>query len=77
VFAQDYVARNDVETPLASGTGLATALPLDGTTRLGHRRFRLPDGDYYVVMTVEKALAERSTPKETWTSPVFRIDRRP
>jgi hypothetical protein len=50
-------------------------LALDGTTRLGHRRFRLPDGRYYVVMTVEKALADPVTPKESWRSSTFKIDR--
>jgi minor extracellular serine protease Vpr len=75
-FVQEFVARNPVENLLTPPDLLATALPLDGTTRLGHRRLRLPDGAYYVVMTVERALAGRATPKETWTSPVFRIDRR-
>ena len=56
-------------------TVTSTTLPLDGTTRRGHHRYRLPDGEYYAVMTVEKALAERGTPKETWTSPTFRIRR--
>jgi len=76
VFAQDFVARNRVENVLAQPSDLATVLALDGTSRFGHRRFRLPDGEYYVVMTVEKALAERGTPTETWRSPTFRIDRR-
>jgi hypothetical protein len=75
VFAQDFVPRNKVENILAQDWSLVTALPLDGTTRFGHRRYRLPDGEYYVVMTVEKALAERGTPTETWTSPTFKIDR--
>jgi hypothetical protein len=75
-FVQEFVARNPVENLLTPPDLLATALPLDGTTRLGHRRLRLPNGAYYVVMTVERALAGRATPKETWTSPVFRIDRR-
>jgi subtilisin family serine protease len=75
VLTQDFVARNKVENILTPPSALATALPLDGTTRLGHRRYRLPDGEYYVVMTVERALAERGTPTETWTSPTFRIDR--
>jgi minor extracellular serine protease Vpr len=75
VLTQDFVARNKVENVLTPPSALATALPLDGTTRLGHRRYRLPDGEYYVVMTVERALAERGTPTETWTSPTFRIDR--
>ena len=75
MFEQDFVARNKVENILAQPSALVTALPLDGTTRFGHRRYRLPDGEYYVVMTVEQALAERGTPTETWTSPTFKIDR--
>jgi hypothetical protein len=75
VFTQDFVARNRVENVLTQPSDLATVLALDGTSRFGHRRFRLPDGEYYVVMTVEKALAERGTPTETWRSPTFRIDR--
>jgi hypothetical protein len=67
VFRQDFVPRNPVESILSQPWTLATALPL----RLGRR----PDGEYYVVMTVERALAGRGTPAETWTSPVFRIDR--
>jgi minor extracellular serine protease Vpr len=75
-FVQDFVPRNRVENALATPWALVTALPLDGTTRLGRHRFRLPDGEYYAVMTVERALARRGTPTETWTSPTFRIDRR-
>jgi len=74
-FVQEFVARNGFEGPLTQPSALVTALPLDGTTRRGHHRYRLPDGEYYAVMTVEKALAERGTPKETWTSPTFRIRR--
>ena len=36
---------------------------------------RLPDGEYALGLTVERALAGRRTPVETWTSPPFRIDR--
>jgi hypothetical protein len=43
--------------------------------RLGNRRSVLPDGEYYVVVTVERALADRSMPDEVWTSPTFKIDR--
>jgi len=35
----------------------------------------VPDGDYFVKVTVERALADRRTPVDTWTSPVFRIQR--
>ncbi len=64
VLRRDYVPRNHVESSLT--WNVATALPLP----------RLPAGRYYVVMTVERALAERGTPVETWTSPEFTIARR-
>lgn len=52
----------------------------DGTYMVGQngRRTReAPDGKYTLVLTVEKPLAERRNPAhfETWTSPVFTIDR--
>jgi subtilisin family serine protease len=64
VFRQDYVPRDHVEAPLA--WNLATTLALR----------RLPPGTYHVVLTVERALAARDTPVETWTSPEFTIARR-
>jgi subtilisin family serine protease len=64
VFRQDYVPRNHVEAPLA--WNLATTL----TPR------RLRPGTYTLVLTVERALAGRDTPVETWTSPAFTIARR-
>jgi subtilisin family serine protease len=76
-FEQDFVPRNRVEILAAAQPWvLATVLPIDGTVRTGNRRHELPDGDYYAVVTVERALAERSTPTESWTSPRFRIERR-
>lgn len=43
----------------------------------GRRVRTAPDGQYKLVLTVEKPLAERRNPAhvETWTSPVFEIDR--
>jgi minor extracellular serine protease Vpr len=64
VLRRDYVSRNHVEAALT--WNVATAL----TPR------RLPPGQYYLVMTVERALAQRGTPVETWTSPEFTIARR-
>jgi subtilisin family serine protease len=74
-FRAEGLARNAFDTPSAPPWTLVTAVPLDGTVRHGHRREAVPDGDYYVKLTVERALAERRTPAETWTSPVFRINR--
>ena len=72
---RDYVPRNAVENLLAQPSALVTALPFDGSVRRGNGRARLPDGEYRLVMTVERALATRATPEETWTSPAFRIAR--
>jgi hypothetical protein len=74
-YAADFLPRNAPEIPLLPSWALVTQFPLDGTVRLGGRRVPLPDGDYFVKLTVERALAERRTPIETWTSPTFRIDR--
>jgi hypothetical protein len=37
---------------------------------------RLPDGDYQLVVSAEGPLSGRNDVPETWTSPVFRIQRR-
>ncbi len=38
---------------------------------------KVPDGDYYFVLTVEKALGDPDNPDhvETWESPTFTVDR--
>jgi subtilisin family serine protease len=74
-YAADLPPRNAYDTPSATLWDLTTAVPLDGTVRLGHRRVPVPDGDYFVAVTVERALADRRTPVDTWRSPVFRIAR--
>jgi minor extracellular serine protease Vpr len=74
-FRQDYVLRNPVDNLLAQPWSLVTPLPFDGTVRRGGERLQLPDGEYELRVTVERALAGRDTPVETWTSPPFRIDR--
>ncbi len=74
-FSQDYVPRNVVENLLSQPWALPTPLPFDGTVRRGGQRLRLPDGEYELRVTVDRPLAGRDTPAETWTSPPFRIDR--
>ena len=59
-FAADRLPRNAYDVPGAAPSALVTALPLDGTVRRGHRRVPLPDGEYFVRVTVERAL--RRTP---------------
>jgi minor extracellular serine protease Vpr len=74
-FDAERLPRDAYDVPGALPYALVTALPIDGSVRRGHRRVPLPDGEYYVRVTVERALAEHRTPVETWTSPLFRIDR--
>jgi minor extracellular serine protease Vpr len=73
-FSQDYVPRDVVENLLSRPWALPTPLPFDGTVRRDGRRLRLPNGEYVLRVTVERALSGRE-PAETWTSPPFRIDR--
>ena len=51
----------------------------DGTTinPVGQKVFTVPDGDYYMTLSVLKALGDRNNPDhwETWTSQVFTIER--
>jgi minor extracellular serine protease Vpr len=74
-FSQDYLPRDVVDNLIAPPWSLVTPLPFDGTVRRGGDRLPLPDGEYELRATVERALAGRDTPAETWTSPPFRIDR--
>ncbi|MDA0159940.1 Fn3-like domain-containing protein [Solirubrobacter ginsenosidimutans] len=74
-LTQDYVPRDQVENLLSTPGGTTTALPFDGTVRRGRQHVRLPDGDYQLVVSAEGPLAGRTDAPETWTSPVFRIQR--
>ena len=69
-FNDDYVGRN------SSSTSFFT-YPFDGTTSAGNKTYTLPDGTYYAKVSVLKALGDSSNPAhwETWTSPMFVIDR--
>jgi hypothetical protein len=66
----NYFGRNSSE-------GNVYSFPWDGTTVNGKKVMTVPDGDYYVVISVLKALGDSTNPDhwETWTSPVFTIDR--
>jgi subtilisin family serine protease len=66
----DYFGRNSTE-------GNVYSFPFDGTTFSGNKVRTVPDGDYYVVISVLKPLGDDNNPAhwETWTSPVFTIDR--
>jgi minor extracellular serine protease Vpr len=66
-FSDEYHSRN---------TGAATffAFAFDGQTTSGNKLYTVPDGQYILKLTVRKALGG-PTDFETWTSPVFNIDR--
>ena len=66
-FSDEYFPRN---------TGAATffAFAFDGQTTSGNKVYTVPDGQYVLKLTVRKALGGL-TDFETWTSPVFTIDR--
>jgi hypothetical protein len=66
----DYLPRN-------SSPSSFYAFPFDGTTFAGRRAYTVPDGTYYAVISVLKANGDDDNPAhwETWTSPLFVIDR--
>jgi len=66
----NYFGRNSSE-------GNVYSFPFDGTTFSGKKVRTVPNGDYYVVISVLKALGDDNNPDhwETWTSPVFSIAR--
>ncbi len=53
------------------------ALPWDGVVVKGERPLVVPDGEYLLVLSVQKALGEDDNPApwKQWTSPYFRIQR--
>ncbi|MGI9648793.1 MAG: S8 family serine peptidase [Acidimicrobiia bacterium] len=74
-FEEEYLPRN-------STSGGFFAFPWDGTRLHSNGKAKLkvkdvPDGDYYIVVRVLKALGSVDNPDhwETWTSDVFEIDR--
>ncbi len=69
-YNEEYMPRN------SSSTGFY-AFPFDGTTVAGNKLYTVPDGTYYAVISVLKANGDASNPAhwETWTSPLFVIDR--
>jgi subtilisin family serine protease len=69
-YGEEYVPRNSAATSFF-------AFPFDGTTFSGKKTYTVPDGTYYAVISVLKANGDASNPShwETWTSPLFVIDR--
>lgn len=69
-YNEEYLGRNSTSTGFF-------AFPFDGTTLAGNKTYTVPDGTYYAKISVLKALGDASNPAdwETWTSPLFVIDR--
>jgi len=69
-YNEEYLGRNSASNTFA-------AYPFDGTTFAGNKTYTLPDGTYYAKISVLKALGDAANPAhwETWTSPMFVIDR--
>ncbi len=70
VLQLEYMIRNSTTTSFF-------AFAWDGTTTKGHRVYTAPTGKYFVKVSVLKALGNADNPAdwETWTSPVFTIQR--
>jgi subtilisin family serine protease len=69
-YDERYFGRNSTSTSFF-------AFPFDGHTVNGKRVNMVPDGEYFVVISVLKANGDDDNPAhwETWTSPNFVIDR--
>ncbi len=69
-FEEEYMPRNSTTTGFF-------AFSFDGTTTAGKRVYTLPDGQYVIKLSILKALGDPANPAhwETWTSPMFVIDR--
>jgi minor extracellular serine protease Vpr len=67
-FNEEYLPRNSTSTGFF-------AFPFDGTTYMGKNTWTVPDGTYYAVISVLKANGNPAQDWETWTSPMFVIDR--
>jgi len=70
ILQLEYMVRNSTTTGIFE-------FSWDGTTTKGKKEFVAPDGDYYVTISVLKALgnSKNAADWETWTSPVFTLDR--
>jgi len=69
-YQEPYVPRNSTSTSFF-------AFPWEGVTTAGNKTYIVPNGDYYIKLSVLKALGDDNNPAhwETWTSPVITIAR--
>ena len=67
---EEYLPRNSTTTGFF-------AWAFDGKTFAGNKTYTVPDGTYYVKVSLLKANGDAGNPAhwETWTSPAFTIDR--
>ncbi len=72
-----HKAYNETWMPRNSTSTSFFAFPFDGYTFAGNRTYQVPDGTYYALISVLKANGNSNVPSdwETWTSPLFVIDR--
>ncbi len=69
-FEFQYVERNSAATSFF-------AFSWDGVTTAGNHAYQVPNGQFIIKLSVEKALGDDSNPAhwETWNSPSFNINR--
>src|SRR4030067_997110 len=62
-YQEPYVPRNSTSTSFF-------AFPWEGVTTAGNKTYIVPNGDYYIKLSVLKALGDDNNPAhwETWTS---------
>jgi minor extracellular serine protease Vpr len=72
-----FLAYDEAYFPRNSSAGSVFLFPFDGTTFRGNTVYTVPDGRFYAVVSVLKANGDARNPAhwESWTSPVFVIDR--
>ncbi len=75
----EYRERNSRRTGTTNdaNSDVYLSFAIDGTVKKGNVREQVPDGSYYAVFSVLKALGDSANPAhtESWTSPAFAIDR--
>jgi subtilisin family serine protease len=70
MYSEKYLPRNSTSSSFFS-------FPFDGTTFAGKKTYTVPDGTYYLQLSVLKPLGDPANPMhwETWMSASFVIDR--
>ena len=73
-FVDEYLPRNATSAGFFAFAWDGTRLHSNGSKL---KLKNVPDGDYYITVRILKALGDADNPDhwETWTTPVFEIDR--